>query len=107
MLSFEELEAIVNKIKEGLDETTSALVSEDLLSIVSNYKLGIDKIAELTGEVDKLKGEKDELLKVNGKLFQQIGFEKEEEEKPVEESLIEGEEPMSVEEVIDEKGELI
>lgn len=106
MLSFEELEAIVNKIKEGLDETTSALVSEDLLSIVSNYKLGIDKIAELTGEVDKLKGEKDELLKVNGKLFQQIGFEKEE-EKPVEESLIEGEEPMSVEEVIDEKGELI
>ena len=106
MLSFEELEAIVNKIKEGLDETTSALVSEDLLSIVSNYKLGIDKIAELTGEVDKLKGEKDELLKVNGKLFQQIGFEKEE-EKPVEEVSTEGEEPMSVEEVIDEKGELI
>ena len=105
MLTYEELETLINKIKEGLDETTSALVSEDLLSIISNYKLGIDKLTELSDEVEKLKADKDELLKVNGKLFQQIGFDKEE-ESPAEEVTPE-EEEITVEDIIDEKGELI
>ena len=106
MLSFDEFEALINKIKESLDETASALVSEDLLSIISNYKLGIDKLTELSDEVEKLKADKDELLKVNGKLFQQIGFDKEETSETSEEPTSE-EEEISVEDVIDEKGELI
>lgn len=104
-MSKEELETLVNKIKDGLDETTSALVSEDLLAIVSNYNLLVDSIAEKEAELAKLKDEKEELLKVNGRLFQKIGFDKEadeeaEEEKPAEEEI-------KIEDIVDEKGELI
>lgn len=106
MLSYEELEQIVNSIKEGLDETTSALVSEDLLKIISNYKLGMDEIERLTEEVKKLTEDKDELLRVNGKLFQKLGFDKEEEEEKEVASDTE-EEKIEIEDVINEKGELI
>lgn len=105
MMSYEELETLVNEIKGKLDETTGALISEDLLNIVSNYKLGIDEVSKLNEEVETLKSEKDELLKVNGRLFQQIGFEKEEEKE--EEEVTSDEEELTVEDVIDEKGELI
>ena len=105
MLSYEELETLINSIKEKLDETTSALVSEDLLSIISNYKLGIDKIAELSSDIEKLKADKDELLKVNGRLFQKVGFDKEVEEE--EKIDTPDTEELKVEDVIDEKGELI
>ena len=104
MLSYEELETLINSIKEKLDETTSALVSEDLLNIISNYKLGIDKIAELSKDIEKLQSDKDELLKVNGRLFQKVGFDKEVEEEKIEEPATE---ELKVEDVIDEKGELI
>ena len=104
MLSYEELETLINSIKEKLDETTSALVSEDLLNIISNYKLGIDKIAELSSDIEKLQADKDELLKVNGRLFQKVGFDKEVEEEKIEEPAAE---ELKVEDVIDEKGELI
>ena len=104
MLSYEELETLINSIKEKLDETTSALVSEDLLNIISNYKLGIDKIAELSNNIEKLQKDKDELLKVNGRLFQKVGFDKEVEEEKIEEPATE---ELKVEDVIDEKGELI
>lgn len=105
MMSYEELETLVNEIKGKLDETTGALISEDLLNIVSNYKLGIDEVSRLSEEVETLKSEKDELLKVNGRLFQKVGFDKEEEEK--EETSEDVSEELTVEDVIDEKGELI
>ena len=107
MMSYEELETLVNEIKGKLDETTGALISEDLLSIVSNYKLGIDEVSKLTGEVDKLKSEKDALLKVNGRLFEKVGFDQEEIEKKEEEKTSDDSEELKVEDVIDEKGELI
>ena len=95
MLSYEELETLINSIKEKLDETTSALVSEDLLNIISNYKLGIDKIAELSSDIEKLQSDK---------LFQKVGFDKEVEEEKIETPDTE---ELKVEDVIDEKGELI
>lgn len=106
MMSYEELETLVNEIKGKLDETTGALISEDLLNIVSNYKLGIDEVSKLTDEVNTLKSEKDELLKVNGRLFQKVGFDKEIEKKEEERTSDDSEE-LTVEDVIDEKGELI
>lgn len=104
MLSKEEFEQLINKIKEGLDETQSALISEDLLAIVSNYNNAVDSIEEMKTENDKLKSDKEELLKVNGKLFQKIGFEKEEEEPSTEEK--EDVEEIKIEDIIDEKGDL-
>lgn len=105
MLSYEELETLVNEIKGKVDETTGALISEDLLNIVSNYKLGIDEVSRLTDEVNTLKNEKDELLKVNGRLFQKVGFDKEDEEEK--ETEMSKEDEIDIEDVIDEKGELI
>ena len=49
-----ELKALIDKIKEGMDETQSALISEDLLSIVSNYQLASDKIKEIEEELEKV-----------------------------------------------------
>ena len=105
MLTTEEFESLINSIKEKLDETTQALVSEDLLGVLSSYSNAVDEIASLGEKLTKMESDNAELLKVNGKLFQKIGFEKEEEEEmPLEE---EKEEEISIEEVVDEKGELI
>ena len=104
MINFEEFENLINDIKSSLDDTTSALLSEKLLNVVSNYKIGVDKIEEMTKDLEKIKKEKDELLKVNGKLFQQIGFDKVEDEELKED--IKNDE-IDINEIINEKGAII
>lgn len=106
MLSKEEFEKVVNTLREKLDETSVALVSEELLATLSAYNNGFDEYEKSVEEVEKLKGEKEELLKVNGKLYQKIGFDKEEEKENKEDASDETEE-VKIEDVIDEKGELI
>ena len=106
MLSIDELKVLIDKIKEGLDETQSALISEDLLSIISNYQLAIDELAKVNEELGKVKADNEELLKVNGRLFQKIGFEEDIKDESAE-LPSETEEEITVEEVIDEKGEII
>ena len=105
MLTKEDFEKLISSIKEKLDETMQALVSEDLLGVLASYSNALDKIAELDEKVGKLESDKEELLKVNGSLFQKIGFEKEEEK--VEEENVDDGEKLEIEDVIDEKGELI
>lgn len=106
MLSKEEFETLINNLREKLDETTSALVSEEILAALSAYNNGFDEYTKSMEEVEKLKGEKEELLKVNGKLYQKIGFDKEDtiEEKKDD---VEDNEEIKIEDVIDEKGDLI
>lgn len=107
MYSIDELKVLIDKIKEGLDETTSALISEDLLSIISNYQLALDEIAKVNEELNKLKVDNEELLKVNGRLFQKIGFEEDIKDESAELPSEEKENEITLEEVIDEKGDLI
>ena len=104
MLKKEEYETLINKIKGNIDDTQGALISEDLLSVVSNYNSALDEIDKINKENETLKKDKDELLKVNGKLFQKIGFEKEEEKPtlPKEEQA-----EIKIEDIINDKGELI
>ena len=106
MLSKEEFEKLINNLRDKLDETTVALVSEELLALLSNYNNGFDEYTKSVEEVEKLKGEKEELLKVNGKLYQRIGFDREEKEDNIED-IKDEEEETKIEDVIDEKGELI
>lgn len=106
MLTKEEFESLISSIKEKLDETTQALVSEDLLGVLSSYSNAVDEIASLGEKLTKLEGDNAELLKVNGKLFQKIGFENEEQEEVLPEDEVK-EEEISIEEIVDEKGELI
>lgn len=105
-MTYEELETLTNGMRERLGEENSALVSEDLLNVLSSYKASLEKIAELTSENEKLKADKEELLKTNGKLFQKIGFEKEEEGEEIKEDEEVSTEEI-IEELIDEKGEII
>lgn len=105
MLSKEEFETLINNLRDKLDETTGALVSEEILATISAYNNGFDEYEKTVEEVEKLKGEKEELLKVNGKLYQKIGFDKEEKEDNIEDAK--DEEEIKIEDVIDEKGELI
>lgn len=105
MLSREDFESLVNGVKEKINETDSALVSEDLLGVLSSYKSAVDEIDSLKEQSSKLKKDNDELLKVNGKLFQKIGFDKEvkTETKFPEEKQ---EEPkIDLNDIIDEKGD--
>ena len=106
MLSKEDFEKLVNNLKEKLDETTGALVSEEILATLSAYNNGYDEYEKSVEEVEKLKGEKEELLKVNGKLYQRIGFDKDDAIEEKKDDTEEKEE-IKIEDVIDEKGELI
>ena len=103
-MTYEELENAMNNLREKLGEESSALVSEDLLSILSSYKNLTDEIKEHEEEIENLKNAKDELLKINGKLFQKIGFEKEEEKEEKDEEK--DEEIIDVDDIIDEKGDV-
>lgn len=105
MISKEEFEKLINNLRDKLDETTVALVSEEILATISAYNNGFDEYEKSVEEVEKLKGEKEELLKVNGKLYQRIGFDKDEEEK--EDNIEDNKEEIKIEDVIDEKGDLI
>ena len=106
-MTYEELETLTNGMRERLGEENSALVSEDLLNVLSSYKANLERIAELTSENEKLKADKEELLKTNGKLFQKIGFEKEEEAEEIKDEAEEVSTEEIIEELIDEKGEII
>ena len=106
MLSKEEFEKLINNLREKLDDTTSALVSEEILATLSAYNNGFDEYTKSIEEVEKLQGEKEELLKVNGKLYQRIGFDKEDSEEKKEEKK-EDTSSIKIEDVIDEKGDLI
>lgn len=105
MLSKDEFEKLIDNLRGKLDETTVALVSEEILATLSAYNNGFDEYEKSVEEVEKLKSEKEELLKVNGKLYQKIGFD----EEKVEEEKEDGneEEEIKIEDVIDEKGDLI
>ena len=105
-MSKDEFAKIIDALKEKLDETTNALVSEELLAILSAYNTAVDDNETSVAEIEKLKGEKEELLKVNGKLYQKIGFDKEDEPDP-EPTEEEKEEEITIDDVIDEKGDLI
>lgn len=106
MISKEEFEKLINNLRDKLDETTVALVSEEILATISAYNNGFDEYTKSIEEVEKLKSEKEELLKVNGKLYQKIGFDREEKEDNIEDNENE-EEEIKIEDVIDEKGDLI
>lgn len=104
MISKEEFSKIVSDLKEKLDETNSALISDELISLESAYSNVVDEKEEVEKDIEKLKNEKDELIKVNGKLYQRIGFEDKEE---VKEETKDEEDEIKIEDVINEKGEMI
>lgn len=94
---------LISKIRTSIGEEASALNSEDFLGVISAYNTLYDERDKKTEEIDKLKSTNDELLKTNGKLFMQIGF-NDPAPSSIDERLPKEEKKLSIDEIIDEKG---
>lgn len=104
----EDFEKLVNDVRDKLDETQRALVSEDFLNIMSAYNTTFDEMDRDKYEIAKLNQDKQDLLIANGKLFQKVGIEKEEkkEEKEEKKEEVKSDEEL-IDDLIDERGEII
>lgn len=108
----EEFKSLVDGIKEKLDETSGALLAEDLIAVLSAFNAKTEEVKKLFEENTKLKTDNEEILKVNGQLFQKVGSipkEKNIEEKIIDDGKedVKEEEKITIEDVINEKGDLI
>lgn len=73
MYSKEEFDEYINGVKDKINDTDSALLSEDFINIKSNYNTTLETIDNLQKENEALKKDNDALIKANGRLFQQVG----------------------------------
>lgn len=107
MLTKEDFEKIITDTREKLDDKSQALISEDMLGIMGSVNSLLTTLSDREEELKKLKSENDELLKVNGRLFQKIGFDKKEQKEtlPINEEVTE--EKIGLSNLINEKGDLI
>lgn len=107
MLSNDDFNAIISSIRETIGDENSALISDNLTTLIANQTASTDNIATLQDENKKMKARNEELLLANGKLFQKLGS-------PLSESHQEEivkDEPeekiLDINDVINEKGEII
>ena len=56
----DEFETLINSVRGKINETDSALISEDLLGVVSSFNNLYDEVENLQNENGKLKSDKDE-----------------------------------------------
>ena len=94
---------LISKIRTSIGDEASALNSEDFLGVIAAYNTLYDESEQKTESINKLKTTNDELLKTNGKLFMQIGF-NDPQPSSIDERLPKGEKKLSIDEIIDEKG---
>ena len=106
MLTKEEFENVINETRNKLDDQSQAKISEDMLGIMGSYNSLLETLHDKDENIAKLKKDNDELLKVNGRLFQKIGFEKEEKEEEMP-FAVNKQEKIGIENLINEKGEII
>ena len=71
-MNSEELEALTQSIFDKLGEENSALIVDDVASIITKNKETISTIKELKADKEKLKSRNDMLIDSNAKLMQQI-----------------------------------
>lgn len=94
---------LISKIRTSIGDEASALNSEDFLGVISAYNTLYDESEKKTEDINKLKTTNDELLKTNGKLFMQIGF-NDPQPSSVGDRLPKEEKKLTIDEIIDEKG---
>ena len=94
---------LISKIRTSIGEEASALNSEEFLGVISAFNNLYDEREQRDEDISKLKSTNEELLKTNGKLFMQIGF-NDPEPTSIDERLPKEEKKLTIEEIIDEKG---
>lgn len=65
----------IDHIKEKVGEENSALISDELISLMTEHKTLTDQNEEQSTQIETLKNEKADLVDANAKLFRRIGFE--------------------------------
>lgn len=96
----EEIENLTNSIRNKIGEENSALISEELVNIISDNNNMNTEISNKNQEIQNLTESKQYLLETNGKLFQQIGLGLDKKEDIVEENK----KNFRFSDVFDEKG---
>ena len=99
----------IDHIKEKVGEENSALISDELISLMTEHKSLTEQDNEKAKQIETLKSEKDDLVNANAKLFRRLGFEDEQKTNFI---TNETEQKTEVEEIkigdiINEKGEII
>ena len=69
----------INHIKEKVGEENSALISDELISLMTEHKSLTEQNESSAKQIETLKSEKDDLVNANAKLFRRLGFEDEQE----------------------------
>lgn len=99
----------INHIKEKVGEENSALISDELINLMTEHKALTEQSNEQAEQINTLKSEKDDLVNANAKLFRRLGFEDEEQthfiQNPTEQETEVKE--ISIGDIINEKGDII
>jgi hypothetical protein len=103
MPKIEDIQVITDSIRMRVGEENSALISNDLLGLSGMFADTLNESMNKDMMIEKLTKEKQELLAVNGQLYQKIGFANG--SKPMEED--EEDKKIDISEIVNEKGDLI
>ena len=98
----EDLTKLTQKIQEKLGQENSALISDELATLISDTANVNSQIEKQSSEIETLKSDKEKLLDVNSKLFLQVsqGYD----ESLIEDKKAEEKKPFSFKSCFDEKG---
>lgn len=105
----EEHNKLINGIKEKLGEEETSKIADDLALLISDNTQVNNELKNKDNEIDKLKTDKENLIKVNGNLLQQVTDGKEEDVFNInnEKEKENKKEPFSFKAQFDENGEFI
>ena len=109
VLYMDKFNETINHIKEKVGEENSALISDELISLMTEHKALTEQNTEQTEQINTLKSEKDDLVNANAKLFRRLGFEDEQQTTFVQNTTVQQPEVKEIElgDIINEKGDII
>lgn len=98
----EDISKLTQKIQEKIGQENSALISEELATLISDTANVNSQMEKQTSEIETLKSDKEKLLDVNSKLFLQVsqGYD----ESLIDDKKAEEKKPFSFKSCFDEKG---
>lgn len=96
----------IEHIKEKIGEESSALISDELISLMSEHKNVCEQTESMESQITTLKQEKENLVDANSKLFQRVGFENNLNDHH-DSQKVDSERKLSIGDIINDKGEFI
>ena len=99
----EELNNVINSIKEKIGEDLSGQIADDIAKIVTANTTANETISNKDKEIEKLNTEKTNLVVANGNLLQQVSFLPKKEDKK-DENEKDDDKKIKLSELFDEKG---